>query len=439
MKNRIRAMIRTLLASALRPAAALWLIASLTSAAARADDRNWIALHIWDSFYPMSEDRTLPENLNSLEVMYNYFHKRLVILDIEKFFLKTNPFGVRSREGHYAVWIHLSDRYLANHPINRAELGGDPIFLYPDRDNDILTGWSGAANLAGLLRHGLKGLGEPVIMEGKPFWLLSSVPELQNFGEADYEGGWFMTDDQTDRMMRAFPQYPGRTKGYSFLSLVTERDDHAYEPQGAQLMNGYNCGDFAFYLLEKGGVIPREETEALKIKLWYPDRYFDHPLPVSNLGQKGTDWLNQHPDATGIPGDVFQSIAWADLLFGYYGVEFFYKQRIFSETWRGELHYLPARVWDQAKAINWLRGRNEFRSKGIRTEMSVLASRGIPITDPYRHVQPTRENSWVLSEEYDHYQRLGANLEHRKLRRNGIVGGMRDHFRRHLDRYKIHL
>jgi hypothetical protein len=432
-------MIRVFLATTLRPVAALLLVISISTSSASADDRNWIALHIWDSFYPMTEDRSLPENLNSLEVMYNYFHKRVLRLDIEKFFWKTNPFGVRSREGHYAVWIHLSDRYLASHPINRAAIG-EHTFLYRTRNNDIFTGWSGSANMAALLREGIRGLGRPVVdADGKATWVMNAATEMYDMGEADYEGGWFMNDDQAERVIAALLEYPGRVKGYSFLGIVADRDDHAYEPQGAQLMNGYNCGDFAFYLLEKGGVIPRAETEALKIKLWYPDRYFDHPLPVSRLGQQGTDWLNQHPDATGIPGNVFTSIAWADLLFGRYGVEFFYKQPVFSETWRGELRYLPARVWDQANAINWLRRRNGFRSKGVRTEMFALAARNIPITDPYRHVQPTRENSWVLSDEYLDYQQKGANLEYRKLRRNGIVGGMRDHFRRHVDRFKIHL
>ena len=403
---------------------------------ARASDENWITLNLYDSFFPMTEERSFPENLNSIEIMFNNYHKRQIRLQIEEFFLKKNPHGLRSREGHYIVWVHLSDRFLANHHIDRAAIG-EHVFLFNGKSSDILTGWSGSVNLAALLREGIKGMARPIIRDGRPLGGLNSPEEISRLGDADYEAGWFLSDAQAETILRSIANYHGRQVGYAFLGLGSERPNPPHDPPNAQLVNGYNCTDFAFYLLTEAGVITRDEAESLKIRLWYPEKYFDTALPLSRLGQKGKEWLERNPAATSIPDSVIAELGWADLLFGRYGVEFFYKQRLFSETWRGELRYRAARVWDMANVISWMRRRAQFSAKGITTEILPAVRAGTPFTEPYRRIRESRDNRFILSDEGLDYKARGLALEERKLKRNGIVGEMKAHFRRHLDRYKV--
>jgi hypothetical protein len=402
------------------------------------NDWNWLSFHIIDSFYPMTEDRSFAENLNSIEVMFNYYYKRKLNLDIGNALMKPNPFGTRSREGHYIVWLHFSDRFLRKSRPDRRRLG-DKVFLYQNSDTDILTGWSGSVNLAALLRQGIEGFTVPVYKsDGRREGGLNSVHEVFALGESDAEGGWFLSDEQMERVLDAVYNYRGWDEGYAFMMKTADRPS-PFEPAGADLMNGYNCGDFAFELLVASGVISREEVESLKIKLWYPTKYYDRPLPLSALGQKGKNWLDANPQAPSIPDGVLTEIAWFDLLFNPYGVEFFQKQTIFSETWRGELVYKAARVWDQERVMAWLKVRSQFASKGVISELKAFAQNGTRITEPYRLVAESYENRFHLSNEGLDYRKKGVALEEKKLKRNGIIGEMKARFRRHLERYKIHL
>lgn len=413
------------------------LIPSATASAA--EDRNWITIQIWDSFFPMTEEKSFPENLNAIEIMFHHFTKRKLNMDIAGFFGQQNPYRLRSREGHYMIWLHVSDRYLRQHGMDRAAIG-ENLFIHRGRDNDIFTGWGGTISMGDLLRKGISGMAMPTQRpDGTFLGERQGIDAAYAMGDADFAGGWYISDEQALAAVRALTAYPGIQKGYSFLLPSHARPNAPYDPPGAQMVNGYNCNDFAYYMLDAAGVVPLAEAEQRKISLWYPREYYDRPLPLSALGQKGKEWFDRNPTAMGVPDSVMAEMAWADLLFAPYGLEFFNKQQIFTETWQNRLTYLPARVWDQRKSMDWLRTRAQFDAKGAYTELRLYAQSGERIPVPYRRIAKTAGNFWLFSNEYLGYHRQGLDLEFKKLRRNGIVGGMRDHFMRHLERLKVYL
>ncbi len=81
---------------------------------------SWVAIHIFDSIYPMTDTQTFPEALNSLEIIHQIYS--------EKSIFSKNKTGTRSREGHFLIWAHFSESFLKINPIDRQAVG-DALFL----------------------------------------------------------------------------------------------------------------------------------------------------------------------------------------------------------------------------------------------------------------------------------------------------------------------
>ena len=389
------------------------------------NDRNWVAVNIFDSIYPLTEDGTFVDALNTMETTIQAYTKRAFFRTIEQdLHLKTDPYGSRSNEGHYLMWLHFSDDFVARHP----DMGNwiQPfMFMYPDqRHTDVFTAWGGQINLEALLTQGIEGLGVPTAGNYSNF-----TNDIVPLGEADYEGGWYMTDDQAERMLTVFNSYPGVNDGYSFVRSIAVKPNAPYEPPAAELSNGYNCGDFVFYALTTAGVVSRDTVEALKIRFWYPEAYFASPLPLKGVGSKGAAWLKKNPSSTQIPQNTMLGMAWPSLLFSNKGMEFFDKKQIaqdLSEYWY-PLNY--ARVWDQTHVIQWLKSAADFRAKGIITELYPAIKSGIAITSPERTVAPSPKNNYVLSKSHSKMLRSGQGMSVRKLKEANLSGVEGEAFR----------
>ena len=193
--------------------------------------------------------------------------------------------------------------------------------MFPDRETDIFTGWSGSVNLAAFFTQGVKGLAVPT--PGN----FQSFSQILQLGDADFEAGWYMTDEQAARIVTSFKTYEGLSQGYSFLSDIGAKPNTPYEPNGAQLGNGNNCGDFAFYALTTAGVISKQEVEDIKVDFWYPRYFYDQPLPLQGTGARVNTWLHKNPSATSIPFSATLAAGWEELLFGRTRLEFFDKDR----------------------------------------------------------------------------------------------------------------
>jgi len=387
------------------------------------NDKSWVALHIFDSMYPMTDDQTFPAAISSLETLTQLYTKRKAFRDLARFFaLPVSGYGDRSREGHFLIWIHLSDQFIAAHPGIRSQV--DPyMFLFPDRETDIFTAWSGSVNIAAFLTSGVKGLGMPSYdSNGNVMGNFQTFSEIWPLGDADYEGGWYMNDQQAEKILTSFHSYPGPTRGYSFLRPVSESWNPPAEAPGAQLGNGYNCGDFVFYALTTAGIVSRDEVDSFKIDFWYPLAYFDKALPLKGAGQRGYNWLMANPGQTTIPNNTMISIAWSDLLFGHNGVEFFNKTQLVKEFVQYQYPLQAARLWDQAHAITWLQKTAQFRSKGIYSEIYPALRIGDRITSPERTIPATPRNHWVFSRAHASIESSGDVFQKRKLKQAGIWG-----------------
>ena len=388
--------------------------------------RNWVALQIWDSIYPVPVDRSFPEHLIAFETVFQIYNRRLVDHEVRSamaFGTNRNRFWTRSREGHFMLWVHLSDSFLARRRVDRRAFPAG-AFLFPERENDLFIGWGGSANLVALLREGLRGLARPTPktdgsgVEGA----FHGFEVASAMGEADYEGGWYMDDEQASLLVDSVRTYPGLSRGYSFLRLASERPNAPYEPPGAELVNGYNCGDFAFYALANAGIVPREESEALKIRLSYPDAYLSRRLPLEGLGVREMEWLRGNPLTLTVPDGQLRSMAWQDLLFGRTGLEIFDEKAVVDTIERERPVTRYGRIWDQAHAIEWLKHRAEFSSKGVLSELAYYSrgTRRIPSPEPVR--SDRGRFRFELSREARGYAASGREIERRKLERAGLTG-----------------
>ena len=424
--------------SVLSRVVSIWIALFITATAASAavpgaahgtakapNNRNWVAMHIFDSIYPIEEDGTFADSLSTMETTIQQFTKRQFFRTVEqKLHLKTDSFGDRNNEGHYLMWLHFSDDFIAKHP-NMNQSVQPFMYMYPDhRQTDVFTAWGGNINVEALLTQGVSGLGVPTTGNYANF-----LNDVVTLGDADYEGGWYMTDDQAERILTSFNTYPGVKDGYSFLRSVAVKPNAPYEPPAAQLVNGYNCGDFVMYALRTAGVLTHDVEESLKIKFWYPEVYYANPLPLKGVGAKGAQWLNNNPGQTALPQSTMLGYAWPTLLFSNRGMEFFDKKTIASniqEFWY-PLNY--ARVWDQAHVIAWVKTNNEFRSKGILTELLPAVLSGAHITSPDRTVTPTPRNTYTLSNSYKRMMKSGDGMIRRKLKDAHVYGVEGDAFR----------
>ncbi|MCC7442176.1 MAG: hypothetical protein IT285_11110 [Bdellovibrionales bacterium] len=413
------------------------------SAAERApNDRNWIALNIWDGIYPLLEEHSAPEGLMALEIIESVYARRQLGRQISDLFGGKPGYGNRSSQGHYMFWLHFSDHFVRERPWLRERLGNDR-FMYGDRDTDVFTGWSGMTNLMAFLREGIRGLAAPVVIDpdtGRLSGNLQGFGDAVATGDADYEAGFFLTDDQAERAVEAFTTYAGHGAGYSFLRSIEEKPNAPYEPAGAQLVNGYNCGDFAFHVLTSSGAVPRWEVERLKIRFWYPERYLNQPIPLREVGAKGFEWMEENPDATFFPGNVMMKLAWADLLFKPRGLTFFDTAALAREIQTEGGRVVPARIWDHVTSMEWLRENAEFRAKGIVTELLPAVKAGLRIVSPVRTVLETPDNRWRASKDAAKWARWGERYMRRKLKHAGIPEGEEQMaFRRRYESLKDYL
>jgi hypothetical protein len=389
-----------------------------TAAFGADNNRNWVAVNIFDSIYPIAEDGTFVDSITSMETTIHLFTKRQVIETIKQF-LKLPSFknGLRSNEGHYLMWAHFSDDFIAKHP----DMGNQVqpfMWMYPDgRHTDIFTAWSGNINLEALLTQGISGLGVPTKGRFQNF-----LEDVISLGDADFEGGWYMTDEQAERLLTTFNSYPGLTDGYSFVRDIRTKPNAPYEPAVAELVNGYNCGDYVFYALRTAGVLAQDVEESLKIKFWYPEAYYLSRVPLMGVGAKGAEWLAKNPGATEIPQNAMLGFAWFPLLFGENGMEFFDKKQVAQDLKAGWLPLNYARIWDQAHVIDWMRAHVDFRAKGIVTELLPAVQSGAKITSPDRTVPESPGNHYTLSRNYKKLKAKGDSLMVRKLYEAGASG-----------------
>jgi hypothetical protein len=393
----------------------LFLVLLLLTSIARADDRSWVAVHIFDSIFPMTEEQSFPEALASIESIQQTFNRWQIERQVNDATDAGGDFGSRSSEGHFMIWIHLSDSFLARHRVDRNAIG-ERLFMFRDRETDIFTGWSGGTNTPKLLTHGiLAGLATPIRQpDGRPGGEFQGFADAIGIGDADYEGGWYINDLQALRLLDAFRTYPGKQYGYSFLRPVSD-------PR-VQMVNGYNCGDFVFYALREAGLVTPQLSEALKIHFWYPPYFYDHPIRLKGVGAKAGEWSLANPDAAGFPSDKVLEWAWQDMIFGSRGVEFWDKRWLVEWITRERPRLRHAKIWDQAKPILWLSRNKQFRSKGIVTELKAYYESGARILSPDRTVAETRFNRFLDSRTYRRLYNKSAAQYARKLDDATIAG-----------------
>ncbi len=388
------------------------------------NDKSWVAVHVFDSVYPMTGEQTFPETEASIEIINQLFQKRKAFRGLARTLgFNVGKLGERTDMGHYLIWIHLSDDFISHHPEIDKQV--DPyMFAFAGRKTDIFTAWSGSVNISAFLTKGVRGLAEPIRdangkLQGN---YQNFVKDIVPLGDADYEGGWYMNTDQAEKILTSFHSYKGTTEGYSFMRTGAERPNLPYDPANAQLVNGYNCGDFVFYALNTAGIVPKEVSESLKISFWYPKIYFDRALPLMGVGQKAANWLGQHPDQTSLPDSTMIGMAWPELLFGTRGLELFDKRKMVEEIWQYHYPLTSGRIWDQAHAIAWLKTHAEFRSKGIYTEIYQAVKNDIPIVSPVRTVPETKSNHFVKSNEFARMTQSGNRFQGRKYKDADLVG-----------------
>jgi len=415
---------------------------SAVPAAARGNDRSWVALHIWDGMFPLNGEQVFPESLMALEIGNQLYERRNVIRDLGRLFgVKGDRYGSRSNLGHYMLWIHLSDEVLARHPRLRQEMG-NLYFMFPDRETDIFSAWGGDVNLVALVTKGMQGLAEPAIDDatGRLTGSFQGFGGALRQGEADWEGGWYMSTEQAERILTAFRTYPGIEKGYAFMSKISERPNAPYEPAAAQLTNGYNCGDFAYYALSTAGVLSKDAAESLKIQFWYPVHSYDHPLPLDGAGKKIAKWISKHPGARTVPRGKLLGMVALPLLFGRYGLEFFDEEALVLDVQQHWRPHVPARIWDHVGAYTKLESMVDFRSKGVRSELAGYVKSGRAIASPYPDIGKA-ERDWHRYRISDPFRRIegrGREFHRRKLKKAGLEGEALDEFRALQENLKIH-
>jgi hypothetical protein len=179
-------------------------------------------------------------------------------------------------------------------------------------------------------------------------------------------------------------------------------------------------------------------VEALKVQFWYPREYFDQPLPLRQVGEKGAKWLAGNPDAVVFPGNVMTKLGWSALLFDPSGLEFFDKKALVENTRVNWTPLAMGRIWEHAHAIEWLKSRGDFQSKGIITELKALVEADVKIQSPERSVEETSANRYRLSKHWRSLQKRGDRHYGVKMREAGLNGEPGEDFHRLWDHLKSH-
>ena len=376
------------------------------------DDMNWVALQVWDSFYDLNLDKTLPENLMSLEIGFE-LHPNYIAM--RKF--KDDMYGDRSTVGHYMVELHLSKEFLEKNKIDREKIGDD-LFLFPDRDSDMFFAWGGEVNLRDFVLYGVSGLANPLKDElGNKTGSFHGFRQALIQGDADFEGGWFVTDKQALGIISSIRRYRGLKEGYTFVSRAEVKPNRPYEREDAQGTNGDNCIDFALTSLADNGVIDRQEAEDQKVCLNYPEHFWDSVIPLEGVGKKVYDEFSGRPDVPMYNSDLLK-LGWYELFFS--GVEFFDDAKLMRYIRDNEPKYNCVRIWEQTKSIEWLKTDVQFRSKRVVEDLLPHVIMGLDISDPFP-VGPDRYR-FRDSEEYMKWKSVGDRMLEAKMKKAGLVG-----------------
>ena len=381
---------------------------------AQEQPKNWLAIYIWDSFAPLTLDRTVPEMLISLEVIFQQ-HATYTTKKIAK-----TPYGNRSTEGHFMVWLHLDEAFFERHDKKREDFP-EKIFMFKDRQTDIFTAWCGQANFRDFILDGVSGLTNKTILEdGSVSGELDVFSNAVHQGNAEYGAGYYLSDEQALSALEAIMSYPGHEKGYGFIAKKDYRpEQEGYEHTQAQGVNGYNCNDFAFYMLEKAGVLTKQQTEDLKVEFWYPQYYWDHTIPLRGSGKRIHKKFSANRSLYMTRGRILK-LAWSELLFS--GLDIFDESSLIDTIKTKKLPYNKVRLWDQMTMINYLKNpaNRDFKAKLVIEELKAAVDQNQKITTPYQEAE--QQYNYRVTKSYYNYDKGSKKRTEKKLKKTSLEG-----------------
>lgn len=374
--------------------------------------KNWIAIYIWDSFAPLTLDRTVPEMLVSLEVIFQQHATYSTKSKTHK------KYGGRSTEGHFMVWIHVDEQLYDAYNLKR-DILPEKTYLFKDRETDIFTAWSGQANFRDFILDGVSGLcNQTVFEDGTVSGELDVFANALNMGDAEYAAGFYLSDEQAANALRAIMQYPGFDKGYGFIAKEEDRPEQKdYELVDAQAVNGYNCNDFAFYLLEKSGVMSKQACEDLKVEFWYPTKYWDNTIPLKGSGKRIFKKFDENRNLY-MSREKILGIAWPELLFS--SLDIFDEAALKQEIERDRPTFNKVRLWDQKRMIKHLKNpaNRDFQAKLVLEELKPAVENNEPILTPFTDVN--QKFNYRISRSYERYQKGSQKRTEKKLKQIGL-------------------
>lgn len=376
--------------------------------------KNWLAVYIWDSFAPLTLDKTVPEMLASLEVIFQQ-HATYTLKKISK-----GSYGNRSTEGHFMIWLHLDEGFFERHNLKRLDFP-ETIFMFKDRETDIFTAWCGQANFRDFILDGVSGLtNQTVFDDGSISGGLDTWQSAINQGNAEYGAGYYLSEEQTLTALKSMLTYRGFEKGYSFISKRADRpEQEGFEHEKAVGVNGYNCNDFAFYMLEKSGVMTKQATEDLKVEFWYPDYYWNHTIPLKGSGARiYKEFIKNRSVYMG--RDKIIKLAWSELLFS--GLDIFDERTLVNNIEKEKMVYNKVRVWDQLTMINYLKDplNRHFKAKLVIEELKYAVDNNLKIETPFQEVE--QEYNYRVTKSYKNYKKGSQKRISKKMRKNNLVG-----------------
>ncbi|MCP4442573.1 MAG: hypothetical protein GY810_27005 [Aureispira sp.] len=380
------------------------------------DQKNWISIYIWDSFAPLTLDKTVAEMLVSLEVIFQQ-HATYTTKKIAK-----SPYGNRSTEGHFMVWLHLDESFFERYKLNRKDFD-ERIYMFKDRENDIFTAWCGQANFRDFILDGVSGLtSKTVLDDGTVSGDLDVFSNAVNQGNAEYGAGYYISDEQALNALKAIMKYPGHEKGYGFIAKKNYRpEQEGYEHSNVQGVNGYNCNDFAFYMLENSGVMTKQQTENLKVEFWYPEYYWDHTIPLRGSGKRIYKKFEKDRNLYMTRGRILQ-LAWSEFLFS--GLDIFDEETLMKDirTEPAQMKYNKVRLWDQMTMINYLKNpsNRDFKSKLVIEELKYAVDNNLKISTPYQEAEQIY--NYRTTKSYTKYKKGSEKRTQKKLKKVGLKG-----------------
>lgn len=391
----------------------LFLFCNLTLAQ-KTVQKNWISVYIWDSFAPLVLDKTVPEMLTSLEVIFQQ-HATYSIKKIAK-----GPYGNRSTEGHFMIWLHLDEDFFKRNNLKRSDFP-EKIFMFKDRETDIFTAWCGQANFRDFILDGVSGLtNKTVFDDGSISGDLDTWGNGLKQGNAEYGAGFYLGDEQALNALKAILKYPGFEKGYSFISKRVDRpEQEGFEHDAAVGVNGYNCNDFAFYMLDHAGVMPKAQGEALKVEFWYPQYYWNHTIPLKGSGARIYKAFSKDRSLYMDRGRIIK-LAWSELLFS--GLDIFDERKLADTIIEKKLLYNKVRVWDQMTTINYLKNpaNRDFKAKLVVEELKYAVDNNLKIETPYQEAEQIY--NYRTTKSYFNYKKGSEKRYVKKMRRNKLEG-----------------